>query len=35
MAYQHYLKIVKTLSGIAFYSFSMHKLKYPSIEKHL
>ena len=35
MAYQYHSKIVKTLSGSAFYSFSTFLLKYISLEKPL
>ena len=35
MAYQYYLKIGKTLTGIAFHSFSTLQLKYYSLEKPL
>ena len=34
MAYQYYIKIVETLYGSTFHSFSTQQLKYPSIEKH-
>jgi hypothetical protein len=33
MTYQYYLKIGKTLSGIAFHSFSVPLWIYPSLEK--